>query len=65
VTPSLTGLDVLLSLLGYIAVYLVMFPTGLWFIARIVRGGVAGEEDTPVEGGRPSAPVKPVPGGVP
>jgi len=65
VTPSLTGMDVLLSLLGYMVVYLIMFPTGLWFIARIVRGGVAGEEDTPVEGGRPSAPVKPVPGGVP
>jgi len=63
VTPSLTGLDVLLSLLGYIAVYLVMFPTGLWFIARIVRGGVAAEEATPVEAGRPAAPVKPVPGG--
>ena len=62
VTPSLTGFDVLLSLLGYMAVYLVMFPTGLWFIARIVRGGVEPEEVTPVEGGRPAHPVKPVPG---
>jgi len=62
VTPSLTGFDVLLSLLGYMAVYLVMFPTGLWFIARIVRGGVSPEEATPVEGGRPAHPVKPVPG---
>ena len=61
VTPSLTGFDVLLSLLGYMAVYLIMFPTGLWFIARIVRGGVTSEEATPVEAGRPSAPVKPVP----
>ena len=63
VTPSLTGFDVLLSLLGYMAVYLIMFPTGLWFIARIVKGGVAQQEASPVEGGRPSAPVKPVPGG--
>jgi cytochrome d ubiquinol oxidase subunit I len=65
VTPSLTGFDVLLSLLGYMAVYLIMFPTGLWFIARIVRGGVTAEEATPVEAGRPSAPVKPVPGAAP
>jgi len=65
VTPSLTGFDVLLSLLGYIAVYLIMFPTGLWFIARIVRGGVVSEEATPVEGGRPSTPVKPQPGAAP
>jgi cytochrome d ubiquinol oxidase subunit I len=65
VTPSLTGFDVLLSLLGYMAVYLIMFPTGLWFIARIVRGGVTSEEVTPVEAGRPSAPVKPVPGAAP
>jgi cytochrome d ubiquinol oxidase subunit I len=62
VTPSLTGFDVLLSLLGYMAVYLIMFPTGLWFIARIVRGGVSQEEASPVEAGRPAAPVKPQPG---
>ena len=61
VTPSLTGFDVLLSLAGYIAVYCIMFPTGLWFVMRIVRGGVSAEEDTPIEAGRPSAPVKPVP----
>jgi cytochrome d ubiquinol oxidase subunit I len=62
VTPSLTGVDVLLSLLGYITVYLIMFPTGLWFITRIIRGGVSAEEATPVEAGRPAHPVKPVPG---
>jgi len=61
VTPSLTGFDVLLSLAGYIAVYCIMFPTGLWFVLRIVRGGVSPEEATPVEAGRPAAPVKPVP----
>ena len=62
VTPSLTGIDVLLSLLGYVLVYLIMFPTGLWFVTRIIRGGVSPEEAVPVEGGRPAAPVKPVPG---
>jgi cytochrome d ubiquinol oxidase subunit I len=61
VTPSLTGLDVLLSLACYVAVYCIMFPTGLWFVLRIVRGGVSPEEATPVEAGRPAAPVKPVP----
>ena len=62
VTPSLTGFDVLLSLLGYIAVYAVMFPAGLWFVTRIVKRGITTDAAGPVEGGRPSAPVKPVPG---
>ena len=62
VTPSLTGIDVLLSLVGYMAVYLIMFPAGLWMMLRIVRGGVSKETDSPVGGGRPSAPVKSVPG---
>jgi cytochrome d ubiquinol oxidase subunit I len=63
VTPSLTGSDVLISLLGYMAVYCVMFPAGLWMMMRIVRAGVAKDGHEPVEGGRPAAPVKPVPGG--
>ena len=64
-TPSLTGFDVLLSLLGYIAVYAVMFPAGLWFVARIVKAGITTDIASPVEAGRPSAPVKPVPGDTP
>jgi cytochrome d ubiquinol oxidase subunit I len=62
VTPSLTGFDVLLSLAGYIAAYAVMFPAGLWMVRRIVRGGVSQEDAAPVGAGRPSNPVKPVPG---
>ena len=62
VTPSLTGTDVLISLAGYIAVYAIMFPAGLWMVARIVRSGMHRHQDAPVQGGRPSAPVKPVPG---
>jgi cytochrome bd ubiquinol oxidase subunit I len=62
VTPSLTGLDVLLSLAGYVAAYAIMFPAGLLMVRRIVRGGVSQEENLPVGGGRPSAPVKSVPG---
>jgi cytochrome d ubiquinol oxidase subunit I len=61
VTPSLTGMDVLISLAGYIAVYAVMFPAGLWMVARIVRGGIA-KDSAPFGAGRPASPVKPVPG---
>ena len=60
VTPSLTGVDVLISLIGYIAVYGIMFPAGLWFVARIVRGGAVEQKQGPVGGGRPAAAVKPV-----
>jgi cytochrome d ubiquinol oxidase subunit I len=66
VTPSLTGTDVLISLIGYVAVYAIMFPAGLWMVARIVRGGVGrGDIQSPVGGGRPAAAVKPVPGDTP
>ena len=41
VSPSLTGGDVLLSLLGYMAVYLIVFPAGLLLMARVVRKGPA------------------------
>jgi cytochrome d ubiquinol oxidase subunit I len=51
-SPSLTGADVLLSLVAYMAVYLVMYPTGLWVMARIVRDGPTAEiaAPPPVEG---------------
>jgi cytochrome d ubiquinol oxidase subunit I len=58
VSPSLTGGDVFGSLLLYMAVYLLMFPTGILFMIGIVRGGV---QDTAkrrheVEGLQPQAP---------
>jgi cytochrome d ubiquinol oxidase subunit I len=62
VTPSLTGIDVLISLIGYVAVYAIMFPAGLWMVARIVRGGIAKQDSPPFGAGRPASPVKPVPG---
>jgi cytochrome bd ubiquinol oxidase subunit I len=53
VSPSLTGSDVLLSLLGYMAVYLIVFPAGLLLMARVVRKGPAEAiEKTPIEGGQ-------------
>jgi cytochrome d ubiquinol oxidase subunit I len=59
VSPSLTGRDVAVSLLAYMAVYLFMYPAGLLFMLRIVRAGPgpAGEGDATIEAGRPQAPV--------
>jgi cytochrome bd ubiquinol oxidase subunit I len=58
VSPSLTGSDVLLSLLGYMITYLIMFPAGVVLMARVVRRGVdADVEIDPVEAGRSTAPV--------
>ncbi|MBI1777127.1 MAG: cytochrome ubiquinol oxidase subunit I [Proteobacteria bacterium] len=59
VPPSLTGGDVLVSLLGYMAVYLIIFPAGAIVMARIIRKGPAAgaDADSPIESGRPSGPV--------
>ena len=39
VSPSITGFDVLLSLLLYMAVYAVIFSAGLFYLFRIARAG--------------------------
>ncbi|MGM9452268.1 cytochrome ubiquinol oxidase subunit I [Legionella bozemanae] len=59
VTPSLTGSDVLLSLFGYIVVYLIIFPVGAFLMARIVRKGFAEPEslELPIEGGQHASPI--------
>jgi len=58
VTPSLTGADVLVSLIAYMAVYLVMFPAGIFVMARIVRRGPsAPEPERPVEGLQHETPL--------
>jgi cytochrome d ubiquinol oxidase subunit I len=59
VSPSLTGADVALSLALYIAVYLIMFPTGIAFMAGLVRRGP--QEEAPaesIESGRPNRPFE-------
>jgi cytochrome bd ubiquinol oxidase subunit I len=63
VSPSLTGFDVVLSLVGYGVVYLIMFPAGIALMARIVRNGPAepAMEPEPVESGRPLQPVQALP----
>jgi cytochrome d ubiquinol oxidase subunit I len=62
VTPSLTGWNVVLSLLGYIVAYAIIFPAGGLVMARIVRAGpTEAVEDQTVESGRPRSPVRAIP----
>jgi cytochrome d ubiquinol oxidase subunit I len=39
VSPSLTGADVLLSIALYVAVYLIIFGAGIFYMARLARSG--------------------------
>jgi cytochrome d ubiquinol oxidase subunit I len=59
VAPSLKGGDVLASLLAYMAVYLIIYPSAVVIAARLVLKGpaVAPISGAPIESGRPSAPV--------
>jgi cytochrome d ubiquinol oxidase subunit I len=58
VSPSLTGRDVLISLICYMLVYLIIFPVGILLMARIIRKGPSNtSNDAPIEGGQPSGPV--------
>jgi cytochrome d ubiquinol oxidase subunit I len=59
VSPSLAGSDVALSLLLYVAVYLVIYPLGLLAMLRIVwRGPVRIEAADPIAGGRSKSPIE-------
>jgi cytochrome bd ubiquinol oxidase subunit I len=60
VSPSLTGAEVALSLTLYIVVYLIMFPTGVAFMAAFVRHGPQEQTMQPdiVESGRPGRPFE-------
>jgi cytochrome bd ubiquinol oxidase subunit I len=59
IPPSLTGRQVLASLLAYMAVYLIIYPSAVFIAARLVRDGpaVAADSVAQIESGRPSAPV--------
>jgi cytochrome bd ubiquinol oxidase subunit I len=66
VSPSLTGLDVALSLAGYSLVYILVFATGIALMLRIVRAGPAAADAEPedeIESGRPRRPVTALPVG--
>ncbi|MFZ1152642.1 MAG: cytochrome ubiquinol oxidase subunit I [Xanthobacteraceae bacterium] len=62
VSPSLTGANVAWSLAFYVVVYLIMFPTGIAFMAGLVRRGPQQPEfESPVdqiESGRPHEPFE-------
>ena len=59
VPPSLTGSDVLISLIGYMLAYVIMYPAGIALMARIVRRGVAASEgpEDKIESGRSQSPI--------
>ena len=62
VTPSLTGADVLVSLLAYSAVYILMFAAGVALILKTVRDGpAAAAADDEIEAGRPRRPATALP----
>jgi len=59
VSPSLTGANVMLSLLLYIAVYLIVYPVGLSAMLRLVwRGPAAAAGDAPDVSDRPKSPIE-------
>jgi cytochrome bd ubiquinol oxidase subunit I len=50
---------VLLSLILYVAVYLIIFPAGIYTMLRFVwRGPAAAEDGAPVISGRPKSPIE-------
>src|SRR5215469_9891524 len=59
VSPSLTSIDVAISLAGYMLVYLLIYPWGLSLMLRIIRRGPgqSDERASRIEGRRPQAPV--------
>jgi cytochrome d ubiquinol oxidase subunit I len=62
VSPSLTGANVIVSFIGYVVVYLIIFPAGLIIMSRILRRGPeASLPDEPIESGRPELPVTALP----
>ena len=61
VSPSLTAMDVSVSLALYIIVYLIMYPTGIAFMAGLIRRGPAQDPDVEparIQSGRPSRPFE-------
>ena len=58
VTPSLTGPDVMGSLLVYMALYLTMYPAGFVVLIRLIRQGCAAADapEPPVAALQPRAP---------
>ncbi len=59
VSPSLTGANVLLSLLLYGVVYLVIYPVGVSVMFGIVRRGPSASDEAPlIASGHPKSPIE-------
>ncbi|MGZ8211479.1 MAG: cytochrome ubiquinol oxidase subunit I [Burkholderiales bacterium] len=57
VTPSLTGGDVLASLVIYAVVYMIIFGAGLYYLVQLVRRGLPAELPAPQRDARPARPI--------
>jgi len=58
VTPSLTGWMAMLSLIGYMSVYAVVYASGGYYLWRIVQGGMsAPEQPVDTSGAHPKRPL--------
>lgn len=58
-TPSLSTTDVGISLIAFVITYFIVYPAGALVMARmVIQGPAHAEETSPVEGGRPRAPVR-------
>jgi cytochrome d ubiquinol oxidase subunit I len=67
VTPSLTGADVLASLVVYVVVYAVVFGAGLYYLVRLVQRGLPDEVEAHVPrlDERPARPLSAAAGAAP
>ncbi|MDN3521012.1 cytochrome ubiquinol oxidase subunit I [Halomonas ramblicola] len=58
VTPSLTGGMALFTLIGYVAVYAVVFASGVYYLTRVVRQGMLPEDEE--DHGEVHRPMRPL-----
>lgn len=56
-TPSLQGWMALTTLIGYVAVYAVVFTAGIHFLRKLINHGIAEHEPTVADTGRPKRPL--------
>ena len=59
VSPSLTGADVLTSIVLYVVVYLIVFGAGIFYMVRLARAGPPEHVELrePTLGERPARPL--------
>jgi cytochrome d ubiquinol oxidase subunit I len=62
VTPSLSGWMVLVTLIGYVTVYAVVFSTGVYYLKKVIQGGPDPiDQASDSESARPKRPWSAVP----